>query len=150
MRGDPVRIRQIIINLIGNDIKFTTEGNILIGVDLVEEKNQKLSKYQVNSELMKNAHADAIVMHCLPAERGREITDEMMDSPKSVVFDQAENTWSWWDYRMAAFRRNMGLRIDLVLASGPLAARCSAAYIDREPRTQERPSDHTPVIAEFD
>ncbi len=65
------------------------------------------------------------------------------------LFDQPEKTWSWWDYRMAAFRRNMGLRIDLVLASVAMAARCSAAYIDREPRTQERPSDHTPVIAEF-
>ncbi len=65
------------------------------------------------------------------------------------LFDQAEKTWSWWDYRMAAFRRNMGLRIDLVLASKVLAEQCSAAYIDREPRTQERPSDHTPVVAEF-
>jgi len=66
------------------------------------------------------------------------------------LFEQAENSWSWWDYRMAAFRRNMGLRIDLVLASKPLLEQCSTAYIDREPRTQERPSDHTPVIAEFD
>lgn len=66
------------------------------------------------------------------------------------LFDQAERLWSWWDYRQAAFRRDLGLRIDLVLASKSLADRCSAAYIDREPRTQERPSDHTPVIAEFD
>ena len=65
------------------------------------------------------------------------------------LFEQAENAWSWWDYRMAAFRRNMGLRIDLVLASGALAKHCSAAYIDKEPRRQERPSDHAPVIAEF-
>ena len=66
------------------------------------------------------------------------------------LFEQGEKSWSWWDYRMAAFRRNMGLRIDLVLASKALVECCSAAYIDREPRTQERPSDHTPVIAEFD
>ena len=65
-------------------------------------------------------------------------------------FEQPEKAWSWWDYRMAAFRRNLGLRIDLVLASAALTTRCTAAYIDREPRTQERPSDHTPVIAEFD
>ncbi len=65
------------------------------------------------------------------------------------LFEQPEKSWSWWDYRMAAFRRNMGLRIDLILASMALAGQCSAAYIDREPRTQERPSDHTPVIAEF-
>ncbi len=44
----------------------------------------------------------------------------------------------------------MGLRIDLVLASASLASACTAAYIDVEPRRQERPSDHTPVIAEFD
>jgi exodeoxyribonuclease-3 len=65
-------------------------------------------------------------------------------------FEQEEKTWSWWDYRMAAFRRNMGLRIDLVLASAALAKVCSAAYIDKEPRRQDRPSDHTPVVAEFD
>jgi len=65
------------------------------------------------------------------------------------LFEQQEKSWSWWDYRMAAFRRNMGLRIDLVLASAAMARDCSAAYIDKEPRRQERPSDHTPVIAEF-
>jgi exodeoxyribonuclease-3 len=66
------------------------------------------------------------------------------------LFEQEEKTWSWWDYRMNAFRRNMGLRIDLVLASTALAEVCSAAYIDKEPRRQDRPSDHTPAIAEFD
>ena len=66
------------------------------------------------------------------------------------LFDQPEKSWSWWDYRMAAFRRNMGLRIDLVLASAAMEKTCSAAYIDKEPRRQERPSDHTPVIAEFE
>lgn len=65
------------------------------------------------------------------------------------LFEQEANEFSWWDYRMNNFRRNRGLRIDLVLASTALAADCSAAYIDREPRTWERPSDHTPVVAEF-
>ncbi len=65
------------------------------------------------------------------------------------LFEQPEKSWSWWDYRQAAFRRNMGLRIDLVLASAALADQCTAAYIDVEPRRQERPSDHTPVLAEF-
>lgn len=64
-------------------------------------------------------------------------------------FEQEEKTWSWWDYRMAAFRRNMGLRIDLVLASESLAKICSASYIDKEPRRQDRPSDHAPAVAEF-
>lgn len=53
--------------------------------------------------------------------------------------------FSWWDYRQAAFRRDMGLRIDLTLISDALKARCVAAGIDREPRTWERPSDHTPA-----
>jgi exodeoxyribonuclease-3 len=65
------------------------------------------------------------------------------------LFEQEEKTWSWWDYRAAAFRRNMGLRIDLVLASAALSGMCSAAYIDKEPRRQDRPSDHAPAIAEF-
>jgi exodeoxyribonuclease-3 len=65
-------------------------------------------------------------------------------------FEQPDRSYSWWDYRAGAFRRNHGLRIDLVLASAALAARCAACVIDREPRSFERPSDHTPVIADFD
>lgn len=61
-----------------------------------------------------------------------------------------EKLFSWWDYRAAGFRRNAGLRIDLILASQALAASCSKSYIDREPRGWERPSDHTPVVAVFD
>src|SRR5688572_27975001 len=66
------------------------------------------------------------------------------------LFEQEAASFSWWDYRMGAFRRNLGLRIDLVLASHPLAERCRAAGIDKEPRKWERPSDHVPVWAEFD
>jgi exodeoxyribonuclease-3 len=66
------------------------------------------------------------------------------------LFDQEDRIYSWWDYRMNAFRRKMGLRIDLVLASESMASRCTASYVDVEPRRQERPSDHAPVIAEFD
>lgn len=57
--------------------------------------------------------------------------------------------YSWWDYRAAAFRRNQGLRIDHILLSQALAERSSGTTIDREPRGWERPSDHTPVIAEI-
>jgi exodeoxyribonuclease-3 len=63
------------------------------------------------------------------------------------LFEQPEKTYSWWDYRQLAFRRNMGLRIDHILLSEPLAARCEACVIDRIPRKWEQPSDHTPVIA---
>jgi len=66
------------------------------------------------------------------------------------LFDQEEKSYSWWDYRAAGFRRNRGLRIDLVLASKVLADSCRACTIDKEPRRLERPSDHTPVMAEFD
>ena len=59
--------------------------------DESEKQKQLLSKFQLNSELLSLADKNAIVMHCLPAERGREITDEVMDGPQSVVFDQAEN-----------------------------------------------------------
>ena len=65
------------------------------------------------------------------------------------LFEQEERTWSWWDYRMNMFRRKLGLRIDLVLASTAMAERCTASYIDIEPRRQERPSDHAPAVAEF-
>jgi exodeoxyribonuclease-3 len=59
------------------------------------------------------------------------------------------NRFTWWDYRQAAFRRNMGLRIDHVLASAALASKLSATQIDLAPRRLERPSDHAPVVAEF-
>ena len=65
------------------------------------------------------------------------------------LFDQEPATFSWWDYRMAAFRRNRGLRIDHILVSAALRDGCSASRVDREPRTWERPSDHAPVFAEF-
>lgn len=65
------------------------------------------------------------------------------------LFEQAEQTFSWWDYRAAGFRRNRGLRIDLILASTALRDVCKTSAVDREPRTWERPSDHAPVIAEF-
>ena len=66
------------------------------------------------------------------------------------LFEQPERSFSWWDYRAAAFRRNRGLRIDLILASNALAPRCTSCRIDRDARARERPSDHAPVVAEFD
>jgi len=65
------------------------------------------------------------------------------------LFEQPEKSYSWWDYRMMAFRRNLGLRIDHILLSDALASRCKSCEIDRTPRKLERPSDHTPVIAEI-
>jgi exodeoxyribonuclease-3 len=87
---------------------------------------------------------------CSPAER--DALARLRQLGLSDVFrnfEQPEKAFSWWDYRAAGFRRNAGLRIDLILASEALSSACQASYIDREPRTWERPSDHTPVIAEF-
>ncbi len=65
-------------------------------------------------------------------------------------FEQPAQCFSWWDYRQGAYRRNNGLRIDLILGTPSMAASCKACRIDREPRTWERPSDHTPCMASFD
>ena len=65
------------------------------------------------------------------------------------LHSDAAGEFSWWDYRQAAFRRNLGLRIDLTLVSDALRARCAAAGIDREPRTWDRPSDHAPAWVEL-
>lgn len=66
------------------------------------------------------------------------------------LFKQEEKSYSWWDYRAAAFRRNMGLRIDHVLLSKALQSSCLKSVIDKEPRKSERPSDHAPVWVELD
>jgi exodeoxyribonuclease-3 len=65
------------------------------------------------------------------------------------LFSEETGQYSWWDYRQAGFRRNLGMRIDLILASDALRAQCTASTIDRTPRTWERPSDHTPVMLEL-
>ena len=91
---------------------------------------------------------DAIL--CSPDERaalGKLIDLGLVDVFRR--FEQPEKTFSWWDYRAAGFRRNAGLRIDLILASPAMADACKASYVDKEPRAWERPSDHAPVVAEF-
>jgi len=65
------------------------------------------------------------------------------------LFEQPEKSFSWWDYRMAGFRRDLGMRIDHILVSDALKASCALAYIDKAPRKLERPSDHTPVVLEI-
>ena len=65
------------------------------------------------------------------------------------LFPQPEMSFSWWDYRLAAFQRGWGLRIDQILVSRPLAERCVSCSIDKTPRALERPSDHAPVVVEL-
>jgi len=91
---------------------------------------------------------DAIL--CSPAER--QALKELFDLGLTDVFrefEHPEKTFSWWDYRAAGFRRNAGLRIDLILTSDAMTSACTSSNIDREPRAWERPSDHAPVVAEF-
>lgn len=66
------------------------------------------------------------------------------------LFEQPAQSYTWWDYRMNAFKRKMGLRIDHILLSAPLAAACRGCHIDLAPRMAERPSDHAPVWADID
>jgi exodeoxyribonuclease-3 len=65
------------------------------------------------------------------------------------LFEQPPRTWSWWDYRNLAFRKNQGLRIDHILVSDALKPRVAACTVDKAPRRNERPSDHAPVVAEI-
>ena len=85
---------------------------------------------------------------CSPAERAalQEIINlGFVDTFR--LFDQPEKSYSWWDYRMMAFRRNMGLRIDHILTTPNLS--CVSCDIDKKPRALEQPSDHAPVVAGF-
>jgi exodeoxyribonuclease-3 len=66
------------------------------------------------------------------------------------LFEQPEKQFTWWDYRLAAFQRGWGLRIDHILLSPALAPLCKSCHIDVEPRKLERPSDHAPAVAVLD
>jgi len=86
-------------------------------------------------------------IHCTKEERaqfqgllGLGLTDSFR------LFEQPVKSWSWWDYRNLAFRKNQGLRIDHILVSAALRPRVQACVIDKLPRKNERPSDHAPVV----
>jgi exodeoxyribonuclease III len=90
-------------------------------------------------------------IHCTPEERAqfqRLLALGMTDAFR--LFEQPPKSWSWWDYRNLAFRRNQGLRIDHILVSETLRPRVKACVIDKTPRRNERPSDHAPVVIELD
>jgi exodeoxyribonuclease-3 len=89
-------------------------------------------------------------IHCTPEERehfraliGLGLVDAFR------LFEQPPKSWSWWDYRNLAFRKNQGLRIDHILVSEALRARVAGCSIDKLPRKNERPSDHAPVLVEL-
>ena len=85
-----------------------------------------------------------------PKERdyfNKIINNGFIDSFRNLNPD--DQLYSWWDYRMAGYRRNLGMRIDHILSSNSLSKNLFKSYIDEGPRKLERPSDHTPVITEF-
>ena len=83
-----------------------------------------------------------------PPERAAFVRLQHLDLTDAFrMFDQAEKLFSWWDYRRMGFRLNRGMRIDHILLSPSLAAKCTACVIDKVPRKWEQPSDHAPVIA---
>jgi ornithine carbamoyltransferase len=75
----------------GAEVLYTDVWASMGEKDLIAEKTRLLRGFQINTALLKYATKDALVLHCLPAERGNEITDEVLEGPQSVVFDQAEN-----------------------------------------------------------
>jgi len=89
-------------------------------------------------------------IHCTPEERAqfqRLLALGLVAAFR--LFEQPVKSWSWWDYRNLAFRKNQGLRIDHILVSTTLASRVTACHIDNLPRKNERPSDHAPVVVEL-
>lgn len=89
-------------------------------------------------------------IHCTPEERAQFaglVSLGLHDSFR--LFEQPPKSWSWWDYRNLAFRKNQGLRIDHILVSDELKAQCVSCAIDKLPRKNERPSDHAPVTVEL-
>ena len=89
-------------------------------------------------------------IHCTDEERydlNALVTLGLTDAHR--LFAQPAKSYSWWDYRDMAFRRNRGLRIDHILVSDALKSRVSACWIDKTPRKNERPSDHAPVVLEL-
>jgi len=86
-------------------------------------------------------------IHCTPEEREhfrKLVALGLHDAFR--LFEQPPKSWSWWDYRNLAFRKNQGLRIDHILVSEALKPRVQACSIDKAPRRNERPSDHAPVL----
>ena len=86
-------------------------------------------------------------IHCTPQERAHFkalIGLGLVDAFR--LFEQPPKSWSWWDYRNLAFRKNQGLRIDIILVSEALRTKVQACAIDKLPRKNERPSDHAPVV----
>lgn len=98
LAGEDIKKTQAKIEIVNNPKEAVKGADIIytdtwvsMGREDEEERIKELTPYQVNQELVSLAKKDAMVMHCLPAHRGQELTDEVMDGPNSIVFEQAEN-----------------------------------------------------------
>jgi exodeoxyribonuclease III len=90
-------------------------------------------------------------IHCTAQERSHfQALLELGLLDAFRLFEQAPKSWSWWDYRNLAFRKNQGLRIDHILVSNALRPQVRSCSIDKAPRKNERPSDHAPVWVELE
>jgi exodeoxyribonuclease-3 len=85
-----------------------------------------------------------------PEKEALELVKEWGFIDAFRLHNNESGQFTWWDYRAGAFRRNLGLRIDHIWVSKPLAKRCKSVIVDREPRRWEKPSDHAPMVAEFE
>lgn len=143
-----------------------------VGSDKYDYKLNWLGYLADYARMLRSKHRDVVIcgdfniapedrdVHDPEAWRGRVLCSEPeREAFKTLVsagfhdafrkFEQPESTFSWWDYRQGAFRRNRGLRIDHILCSDHLYEQVTSCTIDGEPRRLERPSDHAPVIAEI-
>ncbi|MGA2617399.1 MAG: exodeoxyribonuclease III [Thermoguttaceae bacterium] len=122
--------------------RFTPDVSLVVCGDLNVARDEKDVAHPAQ-------WADSVLCH----PTSRAALEELLAWGLVDVFRQRNpdgGQYSWWDYRSLAFPRNDGLRLDYILATGPLAARCTHAEIDRQERKGEKPSDHAPVIAVFE
>ena len=134
-------------------LSWLTALNAWLKGELTQHKHLALlGDYNIAPEDRDVHDPAAWVGQVLVSELEREKFREMISmglKDSFRLFEQADKSYTWWDYRMMGFRRNFGLRIDHILLSEALAAQCKSCIIDKEPRKLERPSDHTPVMAEI-
>lgn len=139
--------------------KYGYKLNWLKHLDLyLKEELEKHAKFIILGDF--NIAPEEIDVHDPKAWQGRVLfSDPERSAFKDMInlgfndclraHPQPENAFSWWDYRLNAFQRNMGARIDHILATSALVQQCSHCYIDKMPRSWDRPSDHAPVVAQF-
>ena len=112
-----------------------------------------LGDYNIAPEDRDCHDPDAWVGQILVSPREREAFQRLTSlglHDSFRLFEQADKSFTWWDYRMMGFRRNFGMRIDHILVSNALKTKCSGCVIDKAPRRLERPSDHAPVVLTLD